>query len=308
MVNQSLANATSRMNDKHFSFVLTIIFLNTTSVMINVAHIKILSGLPKVRKLKFFWILVYLGLVDILYSFSHIINDVLFDLTAGTLQVNFEVAVVIKSLKENVIFFRYWQILLACVDRYYAVCKPFQYETSKIVRNIGKLSFLVLVTVIALGTTIKLLSSVIWVNKSMEDLESSHNIVTGVVAFLTMATVICTTILLVKITRELRKMMVRGNLKEEDHLVINACRYVRGTSVLFYSTLSTALVGIPVILLIKDERTTDHYLYINNYVKDILQSLYGIANVGLYAYVNRGYMQIVQSRIRALSSARVSSN
>ena len=115
---------------------------NLLSFIINFLHILILRTMPNLRKRNYFWILLGINLADMFAGISYIINTSCMDkkileTTHGVIVCSLLIVGVESSTLS-----RYFQLTLASLDRYYALCRPFEYENSRILNNIGKVSFL----------------------------------------------------------------------------------------------------------------------------------------------------------------------
>ena len=109
-------------------------FTNAASIVINVLHLLVLQKIPRVRESNYFWILLNLTLGDVAMSLSVIL------LVNCNIWYSRNCFVIVATYAFGGCVFqvRYWLLTLAVLDRYYAVCKPFQYTISTFINNIGK--------------------------------------------------------------------------------------------------------------------------------------------------------------------------
>ena len=102
-------------------------------------HMLVLVNILGLKQRNYFWIIFNLTLVDIAgavflaISCSCTVYELLFSAEAGI-----GIALITIGLQSSLAC-RYYQLTLACLDRYYAVCKPFNYNISGLINNIGKL-------------------------------------------------------------------------------------------------------------------------------------------------------------------------
>ena len=260
---------------------------NILSFVINFLHLLILRAMPNLRKRNYFWILFGINLADILAAIFYIISTSCMDkkileTTHGVVLCSLVIIGV-----ESITLSRYFQLTLASLDRYYALCRPFEYENSRLLNNIGKLSFL--------AWTINVLPPILKVAISPSFIAFGHfgPFVTehkyspyfaGVTALGALLPSIATAIFLLKSLRELRQMRKRS-LTDEDKEVKNATKYIIITCILFY-------VGVLLVILnmaIKDnwQKTVSNLVF---RILALYQSLYGIANVALFAVYTPAYV------------------
>ena len=278
--------------------------VNTLSVMINGLHMFVLKKMQRLRDQNYLWILLNLTLVDTAVAISLVISA---SFTRPWLQkVDYGKilgAVVLVSAESSSLC-RYFQLTLASLDRYYAVCRPFEYTNSRLLDNVGKLSFL--------GWTVNILPSLI------QALVSPNTICLGslgtfmrrndyTIYFLlwgslnTLLPSIATAIFLTKTIRELKRMQKRGwSMTDDDKEVKSATKYVIVTCILFYITV------IPIVLLALIRTKLDYHDVYNMYLFVVLcQSLYGIVNVVLFGFFNPAYVGQIKSLFGICSVTRI---
>ena len=193
---------------------------------------------------------------------------------------------------------RYWLLALAVLDRYYAVCKPFKYSTSKLVNNIGKWSAIawILNAVLALADVLTTCRHLCFDNVAeLADVALSKVGKYSVVAVIFAAVLpsVISTVLLVKTAVELRRMKQRRSATAEDKETRSATRYIIGVFIMFYVSIIATAVHEGLNLTTKDSSEIDL-----NWLTSIVlftQLLYGIGNVMLYGALNKAYVTQIKS-------------
>ena len=273
--------------------------INIVSIIVNIMHILILSKIPALRKLNYFWILVNLTLVDIGASIAFAFGV---SCPIYQLQVSAESmlgSIILLAAMDSTSLCRYFQLTLAGLDRFYAVCKPFDYTDSRILRNVGKVSLLSWILIGALcAANVALNSQKCFgeVGPFLGKLAANTNYMYIEIALVLAIIVpsVATAVLLGKVMRELKRMKQKRNMNEEDREVRSAARYVIGTCILFYSTV--ALTFVFVIINLSMEIKTD-LNRIFQWVAVGIHAFYGIGNVVLYGLMNHAYVAKIKNII-----------
>ena len=272
--------------------------------MINGLHMFVLKKMQRLRDQNYLWILLNLTLVDTAVAISLVISA---SFTRPWLQkVDYGKilgAVVLVSAESSSLC-RYFQLTLASLDRYYAVCRPFEYANSRLLNNIGKLSFLGWITNILPSLAQFLVAPNAICLGALSPFMREHKYTVYIFlwgALNMLLPSIATAILLTKATRELKRMQKRSSsITDEDREVKNATKYVLLTCVLFYITV------IPLVLLALMRTKLDYYDIYDMYLFVALcQSLYGVLNVVLFGCFNPAYVGQIKSLFRFCGATRV---
>ena len=275
---------------------------NLLSLIINFLHLLILRAMPNLRKRHYFWILLGINLADMFAALIYIISTSCMDkkileTTHGVIVCSLLIVGVESSTLS-----RYFQLTLASLDRYYALCRPFEYENSRILNNIGKVSFLAWAVNVSPSILKVAISSSYVVFGDFGPFVTEHKYspyFAGVAALGALLPSIATAIFLVKSLKELRKMRKRS-LTDEDKEVKNATKYIIITCILFY----VGVFLVTLYMVIKKDLESD----ISKSVFRILtlyQSLYGIANVGLFAFYTPAYVLKLRSVFESCCKTKV---
>ena len=273
--------------------------LSVISVVINLLHILILVNMAELRERRHFWILLNITLVDIISDVMYLIVKIwnLYNLQTSTNNAR-GIALTVIGLRSATIC-RYYQLTLASLDRYYAICKPFDYGNSRLINNIGKLSILSWIFNIAFYTfkvTFTAEDSCLGALNTIMVSEMSEKRYLNIFGTLTMLLPsVVTAVLLTKVGRELKRMSKRGNATD-DREVREATRYIIGTCIMFFSSV-VPLVGL-VILRMAIGDPENSYVKVLQIFVIIFQSFYGIGNVVLYGYLYPSYRQKIKKVFR----------
>ena len=278
--------------------------INTLSVIINSLHMLVLRKMPKLCNQNYFWILLNLNLVDTAVALSLVIGTSCISPWLQNVGYGRILGAVVLVLTETSSLCRYFQLTLASLDRYYAVCRPFEYSNSRLLNNVGKLSIL--------GWAVNSLPSILQVVATPSaicfgPLGPFMKVTKYTVFFLLWGALnmllpsIATAIFLTKTIRELKRMQKRStSMTDDDKEVRSATKYIIVTSVLFYSTV------IPLVLLVLMKTNLELYAveFMQLFV-GLCQSLYGIVNVALFAFFNLAYVHQIKRLFELCSTTKV---
>ena len=289
---ESCTNNVTSGCDSHASAVF--VSLNVISIIINLLHILILTTMSELRKRNYFWILLNLTLTDILASvaFSVGVSCMFYQLQ---MYADSKIASgVILLAMDTTSLSRYFQLTLASLDRFYAVCRPFDYNDSKLLKNIGKLFLLSWIVILSLGIANIFVSSDMCFSKVGPFLgkQGDTNYMQVVLVFAIVIPSVATAVLLGKAMNELRAMKKRRNMSEEDREVRSATKYIIVSCILFYSTvvLTFTFVVINISMNIKTDVNR-----VFQWVAVAFHTLYGVGNVIMYGWLNPAYLTTIRS-------------
>lgn len=115
-----------------------IFIIHTISLLVNIFHVAVLSRLESLRGKKYRWILINLSLADMSYVISmgslYLCYDVnMFTFLAGEpiLRIPWRIPILHST------YISYFIFLVASVEQYLAICKPYSYQSSFIIRKLS---------------------------------------------------------------------------------------------------------------------------------------------------------------------------
>ena len=274
--------------------------LNVISVIVNLLHILVLVNIPGLKEKNYFWILLNLTLVDIAGAIFIAISSscAVYQLL---ISAKSDIGIALITIGQHgSLMCRYYQLTLACLDRYYAVCKPFDYNTSRLINNIGKLSAISWIITISIQIAkVSFIADEACLGEFSTYITSisTTNGWFGIfTTCLTTAPWLATFVLLIKVSRELKRMFQRGNMTSEDREVKSAANYVIGTCIMFYCSV-LPLVAVMSLNVIGED--------LSNHISRALlilvmtcQTLYGVGNIILYGVINPTYQQRIKTIFR----------
>ena len=135
---QSFCGNATQNCDKAWSGIYVSINLGTC--IINLLHILVLQTMPKLRELNYFWILFNINLADMLVAIFYVFGTSCLTPWLEESDYGFILSALIIIGVDSSSMCRYFQLMLASLDRYYAVCRPFEYSDSRLLNNVGKFS------------------------------------------------------------------------------------------------------------------------------------------------------------------------
>ena len=200
-------------------------FINVTSIAINVLYLLVLQKIPRLRESNYFWILLNLTLGDVAMSLAVIL------LVNCKILYSRNCFIIVESYAFGGCVFqvRYWLLTLAVSDRYYAVCKPFQYTTSKFINNMGKWAAVAWILSTALAFSSNILNH-FCLDPVLSEITKYLKVALIISAVLPS---VISTLLLIRIAVELKHMNQRRNMSAEDQETRSATRYIISVFVIF---------------------------------------------------------------------------
>ena len=287
------------------SYILPVLVSSAViSAIVQLLHTLVLATITDLRKQRYFWILFKL-------NFAELLSAVVFLIGAANelyrLQHPYgkEAETVIIAMAIRITFSsRYYQLTLASLDRFYAVCKPFDYADSRLINNIGKMSILAWV----FNTTFYIFYFIVAAEDScLEEFThvvihetSNKHYLDGLAALTLLFPSLVTAVMLTKVGIELKRMSKRRNMTNDDREVRQTAKYIIGTCIMFYSTVLPLILYV--VLTLADAESS--LVRASLVLVIILQIVYGIGNVVLYAYLNPSYIQKIMNIVSFLNCNR----
>ena len=289
---QSFCGNTTQNCDKVLSSVY--VSVNIVSCVINILHILVLQTISKLRESNYFWILFNINLADMLVAIFYVFGSSCLTPWLEESDYGFILSALIIIGVESSSTSRYFQLMLASLDRYYAVCRPFEYSDSRLLNNVGKLSLIGWIIIILLSATQISVAPYALCFHSLGPYIKEHRYTAYFfycsALFMSLLS-ISTTFFLIKTTRELRRMKSRS-MTDEDKEVKSATKYIVVTCIFFYSTV------IPFTLyLIVRPNLGRGVFEMATAVFGLFQSMYGALNVVMFGLSNQAYRNQIKSII-----------
>ncbi|XP_067949907.1 probable G-protein coupled receptor 139 [Watersipora subatra] len=256
--------STCPLEKHHIAYEIFSFTLNISSVLMNIFHILTLRAITSLRKKNYFWILVHLSLADILFGCFAIFRITETFLSIAFLLDNKISYFISDGLAFTAVHSRYTLVTFASFDRFYAVCHPYKYTSSKLLNEIGK-SILTIwtVNVVYSVSVIVLLSAAGCVLRG-ETLPSLGNPKTTVTLVLftsyTLLPLIMSTVFLSLTHRELKRMKRRTSFNEEQRDLTNTFNFIAGSFIMLYVTLVPLVVMLCLQVFSFDEKNLTIYL------------------------------------------------
>lgn len=117
------------------SVAYTLAAVNTLSILYNMFHIYVLSTLSSLKRSAYYHILTHLTAADI-HMASYTICQLIFNRTHFFSISTLHAIVIYDILFSTSYTNRYLIMTVACLERYYALCRPMEHKTSKLVNYI----------------------------------------------------------------------------------------------------------------------------------------------------------------------------
>ncbi|XP_067944969.1 delta-type opioid receptor-like [Watersipora subatra] len=281
-----------------------ILVFNIVSVLANVLHISILFTTDLPSKRNYFLILINLAVADIVAScdLTTSYSPLLSHLPSPEFEVT---SAVLQGVGMAVGLSRYSLLALASFDRYYAVCKAFQYSTSTLSNHIGKILILVWIINLALSGTLSTSPDIACLmnGKVQPNFFNWKGIVSLIVIHVFLfVSLLLTTICLTAVFKEIQRMKKR-TLQEKDQILIKTSDYIIGTIVMLYASASPLFLVLICFLLKFSGR--EPILYVASQIGICLQTLYGVGNIAFYAYLNPEYRLKVKKLCKSICVCKV---
>ncbi|XP_067943331.1 rhodopsin, GQ-coupled-like [Watersipora subatra] len=300
--NESLLRACA--GEHNIIYATFIISVNVIFMLANMLHMYILSRSAKQCKRSYLFILLNISLVDILVSFYHVAvyNPLLPCLPSLTLDITFAL---IQEVGITVAQCRYNLLALASFDRYFAVCKPYQYSNSKVLNNIGKVLLSVWLINTALSVPLSISPDVacLMSGKVRENSATAKGVVTILVMCINfLVSLLLTTLCLVAVFREVKRMKKR-NLQADDKILIKSSHYVIGTIAMFYIFVSPMFIDLFLYFIPLPSTRVPHYVAAQTIVW--LQSLYSVGNIAFYAFLQPEYVTKAKKLFTSVCAGKI---
>ncbi|XP_067948908.1 nociceptin receptor-like [Watersipora subatra] len=277
--------------DTHLSGLST--SLCTTGFVINILHLIGLQVTSKSEKISYNYILIGITSTDALHGFTYGVctscsfKDFLWTYDSGFLNALVAVATT------GTIGIRYFLLMLASLDRFYAIRRPHDYKSSRITSNIGKLSLTGIILILVINVGFASFPDFVSFDEvfgcTINFSENPYMTLVGILQFV--IPVSLNAVLLAMVIKKLLKMnrQPAGNGVSRDIKI--ATKYILGTCLMFYIALTPVLVYSTAIVTLKDKDLIRAFEWTTLFS----QVVYGTANVLFYCYIYRKYLPEVKN-------------
>jgi len=263
---------------------------NIFSVLFNIFNLVALKKLDKSKRNAYFWILVNIGICDILtcFAFSLAVSCELNRLivTLPALGQNFQLAATILLVSS--FFARIYILAIGSYERYMSVCHPFSVNSNKLVNNIKVCLCIVWITGVILMTSVTLSNTEEYCFGEFGAIPAKLNKQTSIVFGISVTTAfISSAIYSSKTWKELKRMQSRNTVPAQDDLVAkrSAQYIIIASAALYLSYIQTVISAV-------FNGVGDVPIYLKYLVKWIFffyMTFYSILNIVLYFLMIPGY-------------------
>lgn len=273
--------------------------LNCLSIIINILHLLVLSQIKEI-KANYFWILMNLGVSDVLYSISSIAfyncetREAILQLSRPTSYWMSKLALAAIGCAACL---RFLAFFVSSFEKYIGVCKPYEYSTHFFIRNIKSVSvliyFLGLLSSFAhiMIPEIKFCWTPLATQMVPKTLEYNVVYISFGIQNIILSQIISA--MLVKVWKEL-KIMTQRNFPE-DKLIISASKYIIWCFIVY----QVNLLFVIIILICHSVKFLSSSIIIDvETAVQILLSMYGVENVFMFIYFHPNYVNHVKRILR----------
>ena len=259
------------------------VIVNVISFLINSLHLCIISQLEALKGTQYRFVLMNIALADIVIGIVSVMffscyDFFIFNYAAGEPELRIPLMIVIIFL--NYISFHVF--LVASIEKYVAICKPFSYQSSMIVTRLPVVFAIVWLYIFTSGTVttvIEVLDLIPW----LDDL--------GMAAFRTTIFAIIpnllSAILLIKVYGELKRMRSRSQNSAEDNDKRKAAMYL---IIIFTLEMIVFLLNSVCMIIFYTTKVVLGFKLWHGFIK----TPYTILNTVIYGWRTQSYRQRVR--------------
>ena len=257
--------------------------VDMVSLLINSFHLFIILRLEALKGTKYRCVLINIALTDIVTSITSAMfyschDFFIFNYALGEPELRIPIMVMI--LPSNYVSFHVF--LVASMEKYLAICKPFSYQSSVLVRWLPLSFVIVWLYIFSLGTTV----AVINVLNLIPGISNLGMTVFRTAVFAVAPNLVSGT-LLVKVYKELKRMRNRSEISAQDSEKANATMYL---IIIFTLEMIVFLLNCVCVIVVNSTG--------NSLICDIwsgfIKAPYSILNTVIYGWRTKSYRQYVR--------------
>ena len=260
--------------------------VNAIAFLINTFHLGVTSRLGTLKGTPYRCVLINIALADIVHNaamtaFYICYKSFMINFNRGELELRIPLKI-IMFLRN---FICYHVFALASMEKYLGICKPFNYESSVIVRRLPVNFVIVWLYVFSLSTVfafIKIPELIPWMN-SME----STVLQTTVMA---VGPNLLSGILLIKVYKELKRMKTQSHNSSEDDAKTKAAMYL---IIIFALEMIVFILNLICMIV----NTSTGIVVICKIWSAFIKAPYTILNTVIYGWRTQSYRQYVHKLI-----------
>ena len=257
--------------------------INVIAFLINTFHLGIISRLETLKGTRYRCVLINIALADILHNVFMVVSRSCYKIVLITFAYGApEPRILLASVIFTCNYTSFHIFALASIEKYLAICKPFSYESSMIVRMLPVNFVIAWLYVISL-------SSCTAVILGLDLIPAISNVELTVfrTSVLAIAPSLLSGTLLIKVYRELRRMRIRSQNSSEDNDKMKAAMYL-----IIIFTLEMIVLLLNSICIVVVEYTGVEVIckIWNAFIK----APYTILNTVIYGWRTQSYRQYVR--------------
>lgn len=261
---------------------------NLFSIILNLLQIALLSRVHELRILNFFWVVMNITIADILTGVALVTATIGCEVHHLMEQkLARHIGDLLTSIFIDSAFVtRYFLMGLACLERFYAVCKPHNYGDNIFVNNIGKCAVAVWLFCLAAMSSKHVV--IVLTEQCIEDIFGNFVLFSATTMLMTTLPIICIVALLIKQWLEIGNMADTAVTEKHYQELRTASKYV---------TYSSAVLLIVIFLPSMVYLVAVVFYFNSNIFKWIivlLNSVSGILNIVVYRLLYPDHLGIVQ--------------
>lgn len=281
--------------------------INCVSILLNILHLLILNDMKELKTTKYFWVLTNISVTDITTNIILIvylncdIRQLILQLPVTAAYWTFKA---IGNLTGYASLLRFMVFLVASVEKYVGVCRPYSYSTHVLIVNLKSFTVFLYVLAFLLKAVGSLVIAHPLCQASLKVQVAGKTLTGSLVGSLYVMTVltlsILITVLLVKVWRKLREMV--SSNAANNKVLMAASKYIILIYVIYQSSLISTVMFVICTILKVSPLITDRV----EAVGAVLTSLYSIVNIPLFAFFHPKYLHVVRSHLKLRRFNKVS--